>query len=340
MVTTGDNQPIGADGETAPPVDLVAVATAFELAPLSVEAFHEGAGGAWRLHSATGEQFSMKLISAPASDWWLAQLRMVAKVETRAVAAGIDMPIPVQPHRPAVGHAARVGDHLVIVHHWVDHGPHADADALSAWLGRTLAALHRLFPDPAADDAELQRAYGVHPVRDWRVWIDDADRAGLPWAGVVADALPVIEEATARSLAALGNPLPRRLTHRDVNPPNVLHTAGGPVLCDFGYAGLDVAWYETVATAIAFGPSVQVPGVIDSYLAAGGQGGPRTVDALARTTGTVLNWLAFTMWLSLGHRPITEQTREDATRRIPGVACRLVSTVNDLDRTRRRLFGC
>ncbi len=78
---------------------------------------------------------------------------------------------------------------------------------------------------------------------------------------------------------------------------------------------------------------------IEAYRRAGGAAGPETTDALARGTGSSMNFLAFNMWLSLGHRPVSEEKREEATARIPDLARNLSTQVESWESTRRLLFG-
>jgi len=148
--------------------------------------------------------------------------------------------------------------------------------------------------------------------------------------------LHVIPAATVLITSALADPaLPRCLTHRDVNPPNVLHAEHGPVLCDFGYTGPDVAWLEAVSTAASF----DAPAVVPAYLAAGGRVGPTTRVALARAVGSAANWLAFNMWLSLGHRDVDTAQRGAATAKVPGICRELIDRVTHQDIARQQLLG-
>jgi Phosphotransferase enzyme family len=230
-----------------------------------------------------------------------------------------------------------VDNQLVVLHRWAEALPYDTSAVPSSWLGSTVAKLHQLWPGPTPDDDELRRAYGVHPPMRWREWIAEAERAGLPWGPIAADALPAVAEATKLSVAGLRLKLPRCVTHRDLNPPNVLKTADGPLLCDFGYAGPDVAWLEAVDAALA---CTSAPAeMIESYYSAGGLPGPRVTEALARTTGATLMWLAFSMWLSLGHRSAAEERRAVATSAIPDIVRGLVFDLDSLDATAARVFG-
>ncbi len=115
----------------------------------------------------------------------------------------------------------------------------------------------------------------------------------------------------------------------------MLHTDDGPVLCDFGYTGPDIAWLETVSTAASF----EAPDLLAAYLDAGGRIGPTSAVALARVVGSAANWLAFSMWLSLGHRDATEEQRREATDRVPGICREVIDRVTDQETARRQLLG-
>ena len=105
----------------------------------------------------------------------------------------------------------------------------------------------------------------------------------------VTASFAVIEEATRLLESALRLDLPLVSSHRDLNPPNLLHTPTGYRLCDFGYAEPEVAWFEVVDAALACTP--EPAATVDQYLVAGGTLGPQRVEALARTTSQC-GWLA------------------------------------------------
>ncbi len=226
------------------PVDLEAVSVAFGLpGSLEVVSHHPGASGTWRLRSSSGDGFALKVLTAVDDQ---ARTRVVhqGQLELAPSAARVAMPEVVAPLSPALGLCADVDGQLVEVHRWVDTLPgdaQVDPGALHRWLGRTLALLHGLVPLGQEHD-ELARAYAVPPVADWAEWVREAHRLGLPWGPIGSELLDVVPAAAELVRTALVDAtLPRCLTHRDVNPPNVLHTEDGPVLCDFGSAGADIA---------------------------------------------------------------------------------------------------
>jgi hypothetical protein len=322
------------------PFGLSAIQSAFRLpGALDVVSFHPGATGAWRLACAEAPDLGVKLLRADSADHQLEQLRVTAELERRALEAGLPIVPPIDPVEPAVGRAAEIGDWLVWAHQWIEHqGPDPDPVTLNVWIGETAAALHRLWPTLRSQEDTLAQAYGVHPQDDWQGWIDEAYRANLAWTTDVTEVLPAIVEATRLAQAALRHPdVERCISHRDLNPSNVLSGPDGPLLCDFGYSGIELPWLELVDAAHSFGQTDPV--TIEAYRRAGGAAGPETTEALARESGSTMNFLAFSMWLSLGHRPVDEEKREQATRQVPDLARNLSTQVELLEAKRRLLFG-
>lgn len=319
------------------PVDLAAVSVAFGLSrSLEVVSHHPGASGTWRLRGGV-DGFALKVLTALDDR---ARTRTVhqGQLELAALAAGVAMPEVVAPISPALGLCADVDGQLIEVHRWVDTLPgnaQVDLKALHRWLGRTLALLHGLVPLGQEND-ELAQAYAVPPVADWAEWVHEAHRLRLPWEPIGTELLDVVPAATALVRSALADAtLPRCLTHRDINPPNVLHTEDGPVLCDFGSAGPDIAWLEAVSTAASFG----APHVLPAYVNAGGRTGPTSAVALARAVGSAANWLAFTMQLSLGQHYTTEEQRQEAANRVPGICREVIDRVTHQHAARHALLS-
>jgi hypothetical protein len=97
---------------------------------------------AWQVDTNEGAFFVKRV---DVGDWQEA-LGRGREFEQAAFAAGITMPAPVTPYRPAFGVAAQVGNlGLCRVHAWVDAEPVGVRD-ISTWLGTTLAAMHRIEP--------------------------------------------------------------------------------------------------------------------------------------------------------------------------------------------------
>jgi aminoglycoside phosphotransferase (APT) family kinase protein len=203
------------------------------------------------------------------------------------------------------------------------------------WLGRTLAVLHRLVPGHGAHE-DLRAPYGLHPAADWADWVRQASDADLPWADQAGALLPAFRDASvlvAEAVEMLGST--RALTHRDLGPPNLLLAADGPVLCDFGYAGPGLPWLEAVSAAVAF----DAPELLSTYVAGGADAGPVGPLGLAQHVGGGLNWLAFNMWVSLGHRGADPARCEAATALVPELLTDFSVRMSSLEQISDRTFA-
>ncbi|MFJ1800980.1 bifunctional serine/threonine-protein kinase/ABC transporter substrate-binding protein [Streptomyces sp. NPDC088180] len=162
------------------------------------------------------------------------------------------------------------------------------------YLGRTdagaLAAIKVILPEHAGDEdfrtrfrREAEAARRVDS--PWAVSVTGADtEAERPWLATEFVPGPTLSEIVARrgplparSVTVLGRLLARALAavhtaglvHRDVKPGNVLLTAGGPRLIDFGIAR------SADATALtATGLVVGTPGFLPPEQASGNTAGP------------------------------------------------------------------
>lgn len=322
---------MNAPDQQRPRVSLAHVADEFGLHGLAAVRFHKGAVGAWQV-SAGGELFSMKVLSLNAPAWELDLLPGKLEFELAALAAGVDAVEPLWPRAPSIAFATEIEGYYVWLHRWFEADPNVDPPTpMSSWLGGTLALLHGL----AATDADLSHDIGLHPIADWSQWITDAETKQLPWAPTAATWLPAIERAMSLvrdGFERLADT--RRVSHRDVNPPNVLVGPGGIRLCDFGYVGPVIPWLEVVGTALSFDD----PGVIPAYLAAGGRSGPMSAEALSGWFGSKLMWLAFNVWLSLGHRDVPEERRREATEVVPSLGADLLRSLDDVEVVLSRVF--
>jgi hypothetical protein len=319
------------------PVPLTAVQASFGLPEgMVVDSFHAGVAGAWRIVAPSGAAWSEKVLPADAAGHQIDTLRTAGALERRAHRAGLDVVPPVEPDVPTVGLAARLGSHFAWLYEWVPSTGPPETHTVHRWLGETAARLHAMWPVGHDRDADL--AYGLHSLENWSGWFDEATALGLPWATLRDEAMPAIEDATYLVSAALAIPgLSRSVSHRDLNPPDVVHGPSGPLLCDFGFSGVDVRWFEIVDAALAFGQTG--PETIDTYVRTGGHHGPEGSEAFAHGFGGTMTFLAFSMWVSLGHRRMTHRQRDATADRIPGLVRDLIVQLHSLDDRRRLLFG-
>ncbi|MBA8794918.1 aminoglycoside phosphotransferase (APT) family kinase protein [Friedmanniella endophytica] len=207
----------------------------------------------------------------------------VFRLEQAAFAAGIPMPEPI----------AASADTLV--HRWVDGVAVPEAPVspnFGAAVGRLLARLHALDVDWPADPEPS-------PVpRDWPGLAARAVRSGQPWAAELAAKAETFQ-AIAAFVDSCPRPGPVVLTHRDVQPWNLLSQDGAPVLLDWELAGrLDLAAeLGSTALGLAKGPGLDTVrpasfrAVLDGYVDAGGTLPPSGPGWFVHTLG---GWLGHT----------------------------------------------
>jgi aminoglycoside phosphotransferase (APT) family kinase protein len=182
--------------------------------------------------------------------------------EQAAFAAGIPMPEPV---------AAR---HDTLVHRWVEGEKLPDAPVSAEFafeIGDLLARLHAL-------DVEWTHASIEEPTaRDWPELAARAAATGQPWAGELASHVETML-AIAQFVRTCERPGPVVLTHKDIQPWNLLARDGRPVLLDWELSGtLELAGeLGSTALSLAKGPDFDdiepaiFHSVLDGYVAGGG----------------------------------------------------------------------
>ena len=292
----------------------------------------------WRVRTGSGH-WMVKTMPAPAA-WQLREMVVSGRLERAAYQAGVPMPMPAESAGPAVGYWARVGQDggYARASAWVDGRPPAGpADVpLARWLGRTLASIERLaLPgDPAAE-----AAYPVHPVPAWRGWLDEAAAAGVVSRRQAPGVLAAVTDATALMREGLAGGPAFRLAHRDASRANIVITASGPVLIDFGYAGPEVPWWECVHHGFDLASPVLgeqppqaelVQAVLAAHAEAGGITGPARPDAFAGLIRAVLGSLAYHVWLAVGHRPASGPRRAASAASAQLQAARLPEIMDSL----------
>lgn len=260
----------------------------------------------WRLRTTRGT-WAVKRLNRSREDWWMRDYLVAAEVQLDAYSRGFPMPRPVHPLEPVAPLLAdvRVGEEVFsyLVHEWHDGGPLTED--VSAWVGATLASLHRR----AASDAPPDRS--PHPVEEWREWLDEAPN---DFTAAVRAYLPDIAEA--RSIATAPADFTPVGTHRDVKPDNVLETAAGPLLLDWDGAGPEHAEWELTRAAVYFSrlgeDRAAFDRVITSYEEAGGRRPPASPTSFAGLLRVYLGGAAWMVWRALGHRPVTPAERAAA----------------------------
>ncbi|GAA1518113.1 phosphotransferase [Kribbella lupini] len=216
---------------------------------------------------------------------WTYHVDDVFRFEQTAFAAGIPMPEPI------------LYDDRTLVHRWVDGEkvPEAPVSAAYAFeVGEILARLHAL-------DVEWPHDATEEPVaRDWPELADRATTTGQPWAAELASHVETFE-AIAQFVDTCERPGPVVLTHKDIQPWNLLARDGRPVLLDWELSGkLDLSGeLGSTALSLAKGPGFDdvepaiFRTVLDGYVAGGGTLPPPGPSWFVYLIG---GWLGHTRW--------------------------------------------
>ncbi|WP_116075605.1 phosphotransferase family protein [Asanoa ferruginea] len=209
----------------------------------------------------------------------------VFRFERAAFAAGIPMPEPVS------------ASQHTLVHRWVDGEkvPEAPVPAAYAFeIGEILARIHALDVSWPLGSAE-----GPAP-RDWPELAERAAATGQPWADELGSHVATFLAIT-HFVDTCERPGPVVLTHRDIQPWNLLARNGRPVLLDWELSGmLDLSGeLGSTALSIAKGPGFDsiepaiFRSVLDGYVAGGGALPPAGPSWFVFMIG---GWLGFTRW--------------------------------------------
>jgi aminoglycoside phosphotransferase (APT) family kinase protein len=216
---------------------------------------------------------------------WTYRAEDVFRFEQAAFAAGIPMPEPISasPH--------------TLVHRWVEGEkvPEAPVSAAYAFeIGEILARLHAL-------DVRWTREPVQEPAaQDWPELAEQATATGQPWAAALASHVETFL-AIAHLVDTCERPGPVVLTHRDVQPWNLLAREGRPVVLDWELSGpLDLSGeLGSTALSLAKGPGFDdidpaiFGSVLDGYVSAGGALPPPGPSWFVFMIG---GWLGHTRW--------------------------------------------
>jgi aminoglycoside phosphotransferase (APT) family kinase protein len=217
---------------------------------------------------------------------WTYRVGDVFRFEQAAFAAGIPMPEPIS------------ASPRMLIHRWVDGKRMPEAPVSTAYaveIGAILARIHALDVEWTDDDSIED------PMpRDWPELAERAAATGQPWADDLASCVETFL-AIAHFVDTCQRPGPVVLTHKDIQPWNLLAREGRPVVLDWELSGLlDLASdLGSTALAIAKGPgfdSVEPAvfrSVLDGYVAAGGALPPSGPSWFVYTIG---GWLGHTRW--------------------------------------------
>lgn len=216
---------------------------------------------------------------------WKYRVDDVFRFEQAAFAAGISMPEPIS------------ASHDTLIHRWVDGHkvPEAPVPAAFAFeIGEILARIHALDVEWTHESIE-----GPTP-RDWRELAERAAATRQPWAEELASNVETML-AIAHFVDTCERPGPVVLTHKDIQPWNLLARDGRPVVLDWELSGtLDLASeLGSTALSVAKGPDFDdiqptiFRSVLDGYVAGGGALPPSGPSWFVFMIG---GWLGFTRW--------------------------------------------
>jgi hypothetical protein len=209
----------------------------------------------------------------------------VFRFEQAAFAAGIPMPEPIS------------ADPDALVHRWVEGEKVPEEPVSPAFafeIGEILARIHAL-------DVTWTHVSVEDPTpRDWAELAERAAATGQPWADELASHAETFL-AIAQFVETCERPGPVVLTHKDIQPWNLLARDGRPVVLDWELSGtLELASeLGSTALSLAKGPGFDdldpaiFRSVLDGYVVGGGALPPSGPSWFVFMIG---GWLGFTRW--------------------------------------------
>ena len=215
---------------------------------------------------------------------WACPAEDVFRFERTAFAAGIPMPEPISV------------SHDTLVHRWVEGEKVPEEPVPPAYgfeIGAILARLHAL-------DVEWTDTSNEAAPHDWPELAARAAATGQQWAGELTAQVETFL-AIAEFVDSCDRPGPVVLTHRDIQPWNLLNRDGRPVVLDWELSGLLDLSGELGSTALSLakGPGLDdirpavFRSVLDGYVAGGGTLPP---PGPSWFVFIVSGWLGFTRW--------------------------------------------
>jgi Ser/Thr protein kinase RdoA (MazF antagonist) len=260
----------------------------------------------WRLDT-IGARYFVKVYDRPwdmpAWSGWIRALQGSWEIESAAVAAGLPVARPVHPPGalwPWVDLGFGRDQFTVRVHEWVAGVQRTDPvpPPLAYSIGELLARIHRLLPP--------LRRWRRRPMwpGDWSTGVPLPRQAGDLSTKFLADALPLLEAASAFCARSLAEDAPLVRSHRDLHAHNMLvRRDGTPVIIDWDAASTQRADWELVETALEVagyltGPPDRevVAAVAAGYRAAGGPAWKITTASFAGVLICAQNWLQASLY--------------------------------------------
>jgi hypothetical protein len=255
---------------------------------------------AWRVSTGSGPVL-VKRFWADDKLPWQDQLEVAMEIERLAINVGIDTPPPIEPVRPLFGSVARIDGHgLFRAFPYIEHRPLSDDDDIAEWIGTTLAVTHglqRLDYRPAPNWWYCQ--HPPVPPDQWQRWLQEGEASDAAWAAELREHLDLVMEQARRVVATFNASPPYALSHRDVEPWNVLIAEGRPLLIDWDATGPESIPLEAANVFITFarmGRDEPDPQLVrrshQAYVAAGGQPIKAKLGLLDRMIGQHLSKIA------------------------------------------------
>lgn len=276
---------------------------------------------AWRVATGNGPVL-IKRFWADDELPWRDQLEPAMEIEALAVGAGIDTPAPIVPRQPVFGTVAQIaGQGLFRAFPFLEHRPLADADDVADWVGRTTALTHRL--------RRLDRHpapnwwYGQFPpvpAEQWRTWLAEGEAQRRVWAPLLRERLNLVLDLANVVVRTFDATPPYVLSHRDIEPWNVIVSDRGPMLIDWDTTGPESAPLEAAYVFTVFArrgrdePDEQlVRRSHNAYVASGGDPLIAKTGLLDRMIGFELARLAAALgrFFDVGESDETTQARLD-----------------------------
>ena len=209
----------------------------------------------WRVNTSRGcfavKELNLARESTPDFD-------AVHQLELAALAAGVPLPRPIPD--PSSGRPVAVLEEpaaSVLVHEWVEGTPSPPTPVppdFALRIGEALADLHQLTMEWSPADA-------MPPMPDaaqWTALADTAGRANIRWATRLADAAPALGRIGSLVNEWGHREEPMVVSHRDLNPKNLLSHEAMPIIIDWETAGWVPIAHELGATATALAVGVDL----------------------------------------------------------------------------------